>query len=170
MKIMICVTNKAINAFQQGKQAKQEILHSVTKVLHVTPLSALSGSFWAGGTRSVVQAVFSDTGPQSSKCFVFSMFILFSQSEVTINRSAGISELVAQMCSSPKVRQSSESFVTPGTAFWRRESLFLQGCLVPQTTHRWITTSRPFYKVHLCAVKIYSSHNTNTCARSNTHD
>lgn len=31
----MCGTNKAINAFQQRKHAKQEILHSVTNVLHV---------------------------------------------------------------------------------------------------------------------------------------
>lgn len=43
MKIIMCVTNKAINAFQQGKQAKQEILHSVIKVRHVIPYQLSQG-------------------------------------------------------------------------------------------------------------------------------
>lgn len=34
---MMCGTNKAINAFPQGKRVKQEILHSETSVLHVIP-------------------------------------------------------------------------------------------------------------------------------------
>lgn len=40
---MMCETNKAINAFWQGKHAKQEILHSVTNVLHVIPYQVAQG-------------------------------------------------------------------------------------------------------------------------------
>lgn len=46
--------------------------------------------------------------------FGFSTFMLFSQAEVSINHPAQISDLVAQMCSLPKVRQSSKSFMTQG--------------------------------------------------------
>lgn len=98
--------------------------------------------------------------------FGFSTFMLFSQAEVSINHPAQISDLVAQMCSLPKVRQSSKSFMTQGAVLWRSDSPFLQGCLVPQTMRRWITTFRLFYKVYLRALKIYSSHGTYICASS----
>lgn len=66
---MMCEMNKAIKAFQQGKHANKEILHPVTNVLHAIPKVCFA-SFSAARTQSDVQGGFSDTGPQSSKCFV----------------------------------------------------------------------------------------------------
>ena len=163
----MCGTNKAINAFQQGKHTKQEILHSVTYVLSVIPYRFAQHLSELKGRKMLYRHLFR-YGASALKMFCFSMFTLFSQSDIGINHPAQTSDLVAQMCSSPKVRQSRESFMIHGAFFWWLDSPFLQGFPVPQTMHRWITTFRPFYKVYLCALKIYLSHDTNICASSNT--
>lgn len=79
-----------MGALRQRKHAQRQLLRSVTNGPRVVP------SQTAEATRSVVQAAFSDTGPQSSASFV-SVRSHRLAGAVGINHPAQVSELAAQL-------------------------------------------------------------------------